>query len=139
MGMGGWISTGDGGALMPFRLADMYLLKAEALMRMNREGDAKAVLEEFKGHRYSDVAASYTESNLLDEILKERKLEFYQENDCWWLDMKRLGIQMEREVNGVTYVLTPDDFRYCFPIPSSELENNINMVQTPGWENVFIN
>lgn len=139
MGMGGWISKGDGGALMPFRLADMYLLKAEALMRMNREGDAKAVLEEFKGHRYSDVAASYTESNLLDEILKERKLEFYQENDCWWLDMKRLGIQMEREVNGVTYVLAPDDFRYCFPIPSSELENNINMVQTPGWENVFIN
>ena len=125
-----------GGIIMLFRSAEMQLIKAEALYRLGREGEAREALNFFKQGRYLDVENSYTESDLLSEILKERKLEFYHEQDMWWLDMKRQGTRMERVVNGTLYVLEPDDFRWCFPIPNSELEANKNMVQTPGWDEV---
>lgn len=129
--------TVNGGVLMPFRLAEMYLIQAEALVRQGKDGEARTVLDEFKSGRYADVAASYTEAELLDEILKERELEFFHENDFRWLDMKRLGIRVERVINGTAYVLEPDDFRYCLPIPKDEMKNNLKMVQTPGWDKVY--
>ena len=125
-----------GGIIMLFRTAEVQLIKTEALYRLGREGEAKEALDFFKQGRYLDVEGSYTESDLLEEILKERKLEFYHEQDMWWLDMKRLGTRMERVVNGTLYVLEPDDWRYCFPIPQSEMEVNRNMVQNPGWDEV---
>lgn len=90
----------------------------------------------FKTGRYLDIENSYTESDLLNEILKERKLEFYHEQDAWWLDMKRTETRMERIVNGTLYVLEPDDYRYCFPIPQSEMEKNKKMLQNPGWDEI---
>lgn len=131
-----WGLGSAGGIVMLFRSAEMQLIKAEALYRLGREGEAREALNFFKQGRYLDVEGSYTESDLLSEILKERKLEFYHEQDMWWLDMKRQGTRMERVVNGILYVLEPDDFRWCFPIPNSELEANKNMVQTPGWDEV---
>ena len=127
---------GAGGIIMPFRLAETALIKAEALCRLGREAEAKDVLDDFKSGRYLDVEASYTESELLDEILKERKLEFYHEQDMWWLDMKRLGSRVERVINGSVYVLEPDDFRYALPIPQDEMLVNKNMIQNPGWDEI---
>ena len=131
-----WGLGSAGGIIMLFRSAEMQLIKAETLYRLGREGEAREALNFFKQGRYLDIEGSYTESDLLSEILKERKLEFYHEQDMWWLDMKRQGTRMERVVNGTLYVLEPDDFRWCFPIPNSELEANKNMVQTPGWDEV---
>ena len=71
-------------------------------------------------------------------ILDERTREFYQEGDFRWLDMKRLGVRVERVVNNERHVLEPDDFRYTFPIPAREMEHNKNMQQNPGWENIII-
>ena len=96
------------------------------------------VLDDFKQGRYLDVEGSYTESDLLNEILKERKLEFYHEQDMWWLDMKRLQTRMERIVNGTMYILEPDDFRYSLPIPQNEMSANKNMVQNPGWNEISL-
>lgn len=129
---------GAGGIIMPFRLAETYLIKAEALFRTGKTTEAKEVLDDFKQGRYLDVTASYTESDLLNEILKERKLEFYHEQDMWWLDMKRLGTRMERIVNGTMYILEPDDFRYSFPIPQTEMSVNKNMIQNPGWDELSL-
>lgn len=130
------LTTRLGGVIMLYRAAEIQLIKAEALCRLGKNDESKAALDEFKKGRYLNVAESYTESDLLNEILKERKLEFYHEQDMWWLDMKRLGIRMERVINGTLYVLEPDDYRYAFPIPSSEIEVNKNMVQNPGWDEI---
>lgn len=129
---------GAGGIIMPFRLAETCLIKAEALYRLGKTTEAKEVLDDFKQGRYLDVEGSYTESDLLNEILKERKLEFYHEQDMWWLDMKRLQTRMERIVNGTMYILEPDDFRYSLPIPQSEMSANKNMVQNPGWNEISL-
>ena len=126
-----------GAILMPFRLAEMYLIKAEALVRQGKNAEAEAVMKEFCGSRYTQEQTIPTDGQkLLQLILDQRFCEFYQENDMRWLDMKRLGVRLERIVEGERYVLEPDDFRYTFPIPKRELELNTSMVQTPGWENV---
>lgn len=121
---------------MLFRTAETQLIKAEALYRLGKTAEAKDALDFFKTGRYLDIENSYTESDLLNEILKERKLEFYHEQDAWWLDMKRTETRMERIVNGTLYVLEPDDYRYCFPIPQSEMEKNKKMLQNPGWDEI---
>ena len=72
---------------MLFRTAETQLIKAEALCRLGKTTEAKEALNKFKQGRYLDIEGSYTESDLLNEILKERKLEFYHEQDVWWLDM----------------------------------------------------
>lgn len=131
--------SSSGGCLMLFRLAEMYLIKAEALVRQNKTNEARIVLQEFCEARYTDQEEIASDSEtLLQEILDERLKEFYLENDFRWLDMKRLGVQVERLVSGERFVLQPDDFRYSFPIPLRELQLNKNMVQTPGWENVIL-
>ena len=130
----------NGGCLMYFRLAEMYLIKAEALVRQGKAGEARNVMIEFKSRRYTgNVDVPANGENLLQDILDERCREFYMENDFRWLDMKRLGIKVTRVIQGEAFVLEPDDFRYCFPIPRKELELNKNMVQTPGWDKVMLN
>lgn len=133
------LGQSSGGCIILFRLAEMYLIKAEALVRQGNAGEAKKVMEDFKQARYTgefDVPSDT--QHLLQEILDERLREFYMENDFRWLDMKRLGVKVTRIIQGETFVLEPDDFRYCFPIPRSEIEVNKNMVQTPGWDKVIL-
>lgn len=132
--------SGGAGCNIPFRLAEMYLIRAEALIRMNKIGEAKSALEAFCLKRYITLPSIPSDATaLLDMILLERKKEFYMENDFRWLDMKRLGVTRETTVNGEIYKLEANDFRYSFPIPASEMKVNKEMVQTPGWEKFLLN
>lgn len=128
------------GCIMPFRLADMYLIKAEALVRQGKTGEGKAVLDEFRSHRYTGSLPTIGNDSeaLLKAIHDERFKEFYMEGDKVWLDMKRFGDTMERTIAGEKNYLTADDFRYCFPIPAREMQYNKKMEQNPGWESVIV-
>ena len=127
------------GCMVLFRLAEMYLIKAEAELRQGNTAQAKAVMEEFVTARYTGPhEIPQDRDGLLDLIVTERMKEFYQENDIRWLDMKRLGVKVERLVAGDIAVLQPNDFRYSFPIPAREMKLNKNMVQNPGWENIIL-
>ena len=128
------------GCLMPFRLADMYLIRAEALVRQNRAAEGKAVLDDFRNHRYEGTPAVLPSDNegLLKAIHDERFREFYMEGDKIWLDMKRFGDKLERIIAREKNNLAADDFRYCFPIPAREMLYNKKMEQNPGWESVIV-
>ena len=115
-------------------------VKAEALARQGNAGEAAIVLKEFKQSRYTKaIEIPSGADEVLKEILNERLLEFYMENDMRWLDMKRLGVSMQRVIAGEKFTLEPHDFRYTFPIPEKEMALNKNMVQNPGWENILQN
>lgn len=127
-----------GGVMMPFRLAEMYLDRAEAMVMTGQLVLAKELLEAFRAKRYTQPIHTLSgKEELLNEIRKERELEFFEENDFRWLDMKRMGIRVERLVNGEKQVLEADDFRYSFPIPKEEMKLNRNMLQNPGWDKVI--
>lgn len=128
------------GCLLPYRLADMVLTKAEAQCRQGNVAGAAETLAGFVACRYTgDIPAVPSEKEaLLEAILMERRREFYQEADMRWFDMKRLGATLERVVGGEKHTLLPDDFRYAFPIPAREMRLNKNMVQNPGWESIIL-
>lgn len=126
------------GVFMPFRLAEMFLIKAEAACRMGDVNTGLETLRAFRASRY-DNPEDFTgdAERVLQEILNERKREFFMEYDSWWLDMKRLGKTMKRELNGETYELKGDDFKYTFPVPTGELKDNKNIRQLEEWYEYF--
>lgn len=121
-----------------FRFSDMLLIEAEALARQEKDG-ALALLNEFKRSKITGYTG-YTGSDVIGEILKERRKEFVYEEQMNWLDMKRTGVKVSRlakdeATNEVhTYTLESDDYRYTFPLPADyELIYN-NVPQNPGWK-----
>ena len=121
-----------------FRFSDLLLIEAEALARQGKDG-ALDLLNEFKSSKIPGYSG-YTGSDVIGEILKERRKEFVYEEQMNWLDMKRTGASVSRtakdeETDEIkTYTLEGNDYRYTFPLPADyELMYN-NVPQNPGWK-----
>src|SRR5439155_17261947 len=125
-----------------FRLAEMYLIKAEAL---NEQGNTAAALTQLNTiHNRHDPTNPITATNqatIRDAILKERLLEFAAEGKRR-TDMIRHGRFLtwrEASVHGICGA-TPtvscparSAFRILFPIPSPQLGSNPLLTQNPGY------
>ena len=120
-----------------YRLADILLLKAEAL---NEHGDVQgaAVLVNRIRHRalLGDTPA-VTQDDMRLAIAKERRLELAFEAHRWY-DLKRTGRAIEVMNNAVGpdgqkigYNLTQN--RLVWPIPQTEMDKNSKLVQNPGY------
>lgn len=119
------------------RLADILLLKAEAL---NEQGDlagAAALVNQVR-HRalLQDTPASSQDAMRL-AIEKERRLELAYEARRWF-DLKRTGRAIEVMNNAIGpdgqkigYNLTQN--RLVWPIPQAELDKNKQLVQNSGY------
>lgn len=109
---------------------ELYLVKAECLARRGETTSAMDWLNLLLIKRFSntvpyvDLTAS-SPADALSKVLQERRKEL-----VWrcirWHDIKRLNMEganitLTREVNGQTYSLPPNDPRYVFPIPTSEI------------------
>jgi hypothetical protein len=95
----------------PFmRLAEMYLIAAEAYARSGNDTEAKKYLTAFAIKR----DPSYTESTktgaaLAEEIMNHRRIELWGEGFRWF-DLKRLNLPCNR--NGNNYSAAFCDFFY---------------------------
>lgn len=119
------------------RLADIILLKAEAL---NETGDIQgaADLVNMIRERVELDPINATSSEQMKLIIeKERRLELAFEGHRWF-DLKRTG----RAIEVMSSFTGPDgeplnypinENRLLWPIPQSELDNNGNLVQNPGY------
>ena len=113
-----------------FRLADVYLMKAEALLRKNGDGDVEAtrLINVIRARGFGNEDKNYTAATLEDLYL-ERRLELAWENysrqDAIRFDnFGKLTQWRETE--------TPA-YRKLFPIPVSAWRSNNNLVQNPGY------
>ncbi len=125
-----------------FRLADIYLLKAEAILRgaapttVNGElQTAPLLVNKVRSRAKAPQVSAIT----LDELLNERGRELYWEN---WRrnDLIRFGkyeveypIKGDLAVPGYTPGMDKSTDRRIFPVPASELKLNPNLVQNPGY------
>jgi starch-binding outer membrane protein, SusD/RagB family len=126
------------------RTAEVLLNRAEAYYRSGNETSALSDLNLLKANRYSphtDVILSG--ASLLNEILKERRLELAFEGDRFW-DLKRLNLPVNRSAtNGdradgtgvppIFKVLGIGDYRFLLPYPAGEINFNNNFKQNPGY------
>ncbi len=127
-----------------FRLAEMYLIYAEAVLR-GGSGDATLALSyinKLRGRAYANdpnsTAGNISQSQLnLDFILDERARELY------WEGFRRTDlIRFNRFVEssylwpwkgGVSSGTGVAAFRKLYPLPSSDVNANPNLIQNPGY------
>ena len=124
------------------RIAEMYLIRAEARMRAGT-GNPEADIEALRAARGYSAAVDLT--NLPTEILNERVRELIGEG-FRMQDLRRFQVDLQRKAaqNSASIYLpgTNEDFyvsyqdgRMIFPIPQSELDANPQMAgqQNPGY------
>lgn len=107
-----------------FRAADVWLMKAEALLRTGRAADGLAIVNTIRTKRGATPFASLTLDNLLDERSRELYWEGWRRNDLIRFG-KFLGAWTEKPASG--------EERLLFAIPSEQLAVNPNLSQNPGY------
>ncbi len=123
------------GDVVYMRLAEMYLMKAEALARANKEAEAKQVLDKFVVTRDPEYKTSAnTGEALIEEILTQRRIELWGEG-YRFTDLKRLNMDLDRRDSNHqenvcrTMHVPAGDNRWEFLIPQKEMETNKEMIQ----------
>lgn len=119
------------------RLAEMYLIRAEANCRLGNlkaAADDVAVLEaRARGLDAGEIDVSYSSAEVLDDlIMRERIKELYLEGHRLF-DITRRHETLTRDsgtTSSVTSMAYPDD-RFILPIPLVELDANDNMQSNP--------
>lgn len=116
------------------RWPELYLNRAEARYHLNNPDGAFADLNVIRAARYVGFTApavrDLSGQALLDEILRQRMLEFVFEGQRFY-DLKRYGLEIVKTSPSVNLPAT--DFRLLPRIPLSEVEGNPNMRQNFGY------
>jgi hypothetical protein len=124
-----------------FRLADAYLMYAEAVLRGGSggtTGEALTYINALRQRAYGNTSGNITAAQLnLNLILEERARELHWEGHRR-TDLIRFGRFTSSEYvwpwkGGVKEGRGVDSFRQLFPIPTSDLTANPNLVQNPGY------
>ena len=120
------------------RLAEMYLIRAEAYAEKSQLTDAANDINTLRRQRitgYADVAFASKDiaiSEILDERFKELCYEGFR-----FFDLKRRNMGINRNAsdsrNANWQNLAADSYLFALPIPQSEFSGNPNMVQNPGY------
>ena len=142
-------TTNANGANMPkvFRLAEQYLIRAEAYAEKGGVNEALALadLNTLRSKRITGYTnTSLTGNALKDGIWVERRKELAYEGHYWFdLKRKKLGFTRDTQtpqpnaVPGMNFdklTVTLDNHRWLFPIPQSEINANSNInANNPGY------
>lgn len=116
------------------RLAEQYLIRAEARAQQNNIDGGKADLNVIRGRANLPAVSPTDKNSLLSLILKERRVELFTEWGHRWLDLKRMG-----KIDSVMIITTPlkggfwDSKDAFYPIPFSDIQRAPNLTQTPGY------
>jgi len=116
------------------RLAEQYLIRAEARAQLNNIGGAQADINKIRNRAGLGNTPANSQSALLDAVMKERQVELFCEQGHRWFDLKRTG-----RINDVMSVVTPtkggtwSSYKQLMPIPAYEIVNDKNLDQNPGY------
>jgi hypothetical protein len=122
---------------MVLRLAEQYLIRAEARAQQNKINEAKSDLNAIRTRAGLAGTTATDQASLLNAILDERRHELFCEWGHRWLDLKRTG-----KVDAVMSAITPlktngalqwRSYQQYYPINQSELNKAPNLVQTDGY------
>ena len=119
-----------------FRLADVYLMKAEAILRGAPATTVNGALQtpdylvnKLRTRANAPQATGITLDGLLDERARELSWEGWRRND-----LIRYGLfEKEYPLPNDNLTMNKDVTRRLYPIPISEIRLNASLVQNPGY------
>lgn len=112
-----------------FRLADVYLMKAEAILKSGGNvGTATMLVNRIRTRAFSDPSKQL--SNLtLNDIYKERQFEL-----AWEGFSRQDAIRFDKFLQPNDFKPHTSDKKYLlFPIPQAALDANSKLLQNPGY------
>lgn len=125
-------SVGDNTDNMPIiRYSEVLLIRAEANAETGREDLARADLTRLRANRKVGPITASGEA-LTQATLDERRRELAFEGHRWF-DLKRRGMDIPKPAASGNPPLPYTDFRILAPIPSTEVQNNPELQQNPGY------
>ncbi|WP_258105679.1 RagB/SusD family nutrient uptake outer membrane protein [Marinoscillum sp. MHG1-6] len=116
------------------RYADVLLMIAEALNEQGKPGEAAPYIEKVRNRAgLTDDLSGYSQSEMRDAILHERRIEFAFEGQ-WWFDVLRAGPDYsESFFHGLGKTNFDKTKHILFPIPQTDLDLNPNLEQNPNF------
>jgi hypothetical protein len=113
-----------------FRLADVYLMKAEAIVRNGgSNGEATTLVNNIRGRAFADPAKLYS-AVTLEDIYNERRFELAWEG-LTRQDMIRYGKFLAARPPFKPWVSDPKYLLYA--IPQAAIDANNKLIQNPGY------
>ena len=115
------------------RLADIYLIRAEARAELGNDTGARADLDAIAGRVDEGyVLSSASGQDLIDAIILERRKEFAFEGDRIY-DLTRRQLSWTKYRTFEAFTVNWDNDQVYNPIPQIELDVNPNMIQNSGY------
>ncbi len=116
---------------MVFRLAEQYLIRAEARAQLANIPGSQADLNAIRNRAGIMNTTADDLASLLLAIEQERRVEFFMEWGHRWLDLKRTN-----RADAVLGPLKAPNWQptdVLYPIPQQERDRNPNITQNPGY------
>ncbi|WP_147679000.1 RagB/SusD family nutrient uptake outer membrane protein [Algibacter pacificus] len=125
----------DGGTNIHLRLAEVYLIYAEALARSNGDlKDIKDAINKIRNRAGMDNTNASTREELINAIRQEKLLELAVEEGEPWFDTIRYAIVDGFDISTIKPTITSKD-QYILPIPYDSVTTSNNVVdQNPGYK-----
>jgi hypothetical protein len=111
--------------IIVYRLADVKLMKAEALIKTNDIPSAMTIVNEIRNRAGLGTISASSQNDALDKLLNERRKEFAFEGKRWY-DLLR--------TNKILEFKTEPEFvknRTLLAVPQAEIDKNPKLTQNP--------
>jgi hypothetical protein len=116
---------------MQLRLAEEYLIRAEARAQQNKTGDAQNDLNIIRNRAGLTNTTATTKDDLLAAVSRERQVELFAEHGHRWFDLKRTNT-----IDAVMNAAKPGTWTSNaakYPIPQTARNSNVNLGQNDGY------
>jgi hypothetical protein len=122
---------------MVLRLAEMYLIRAEAAAHLGSASNLTQALADVNTIRAragleASTADETSQDAVLNAVMHERQVELFCEWANRWYDLKRTGTAaavLGEEKTGVTFTANAA----LYPIPQAQIQLNNQLTQNPGY------
>jgi hypothetical protein len=120
---------------MVFRLAEQYLIRAEARAQQGNVSGSQSDLNAIRTRAGLPNTTANDKASLLTAIQHERQVEMFTEWGHRWFDLKRTGT-----IDAVMSVIAPakgggawNSNKALLPLPLGDLQADQNLTQNPGY------
>jgi hypothetical protein len=116
---------------MIFRVAEQYLIRAEAMAQQNNIAGSLADINMIRARAGLNQVGYTDKPGIIAAVMQERRTELFSEWGHRWMDLNRTG-SSDALLEIVKYPnWQPTDAFY--PIPQTEIQNNSRLTQNPGY------
>ena len=115
---------------MVLRLAELYLIRAEARVNLNNPSGAASDLNALRNRAGLSNTTAFSPADLLSAIGHERQVELFTEWGQRWMDLIRTG-RVTLVLGSLKSNWQPSDTLY--PIPQGEIQKDPNLTQNAGY------